>query len=227
MISSRFHRWKEEEASKLSRMTFRKKAEYIAYYYKFYFLGLAAAVVLFLFAGEVLINRSKTVILSGLITNDDWNRFSASDISRDYASRIGLSSSQKLLLDDGLYIDEEGQAAEIAAASRGKIIAGITTKSLDFVITEKSVLDEFRPQMTFCSLNELLPDDLFRALRDSMATYTDENGKTVYYALSLKDSRYLTDAPEVTGTYYLFVPSIAPHREQTADFIRYCFEQVP
>ena len=222
----KFTRWYRSERQKLSKMSVRQKISYILYYYKFHFLALFLVFGIFLLGMQAWQNSRKTVLLDGLITNDDFNRFSAQEIAREYGDFIGRRKGEIILLDDGLYIDENGQAAEIASASRGKIIAEITTHSLDFTITEKSVLDEFHGQLPMMSLDRILPGDTFEALKPDMLSETQDDGSSCYYALSMRNSRFLRDAGGVPKEYYLFAPLYAPHTGELARFIEWAFSPV-
>lgn len=223
---NQFTRWYRSERQKLSKMSPRQKTGYILYYYKFHFLALVLVFAIFLLGMEAWQNSQKTVLLDGLITNDDFNRFPAQKIAGEYGDFIGIQKKEMILLDDGLYIDEDGQAAEIASASRGKIIAEITTHSLDFTITEKSVLEEFHGTLPMISLEQILPEDTFEKLKPDMLSETQDDGSLCYYALSMRNSRFLRDAGGVTKEYYLFAPQSAPHIAELARFIEWSFSPV-
>jgi len=229
-LGEKFRKWKTSEAEKLSRMTFRKKVDHIFTYYKGW-MFLFLVIILFCgYIGDAVISAHKEVILEGFFTNDDWNLFDADVIKKDYGEEIGLGKNQILILDDDLYIALNGDATEYTAASRGKIIAYMSTGELDFVITTGDVLDYYMnssavPMLPF---DELLTPEQFEKYNDCLFIGPDTNREDSYIALDLTASRYVSGSgadtnPNITDTYYMFIPYNAVHTDQIRNFIDYMF----
>ena len=74
----------------------------------------------------------------------------------------------------------------------------------------------------------ILPPELLAQLEPYLIEGRDTDGNIIYEALDMTASRYVAGVgadgdPAVTDTYYLFVPYNAPHTDQLAAYIRYCF----
>lgn len=227
-LKERVCSWYRTERDKLRVMTLRQKAGYLLQYYKGWFFGLFCLCLLGFYLGDVYVQSQKEIVLQGFFTNDEWDLFSAEKIAEEYADSLSLEKHQRVVFDDGLYIDLGGEASEYSAASNSKLLAYITTKELDLVITNKAVLEHFTGQLPMLDLKQALPEDLFAALENQMVTSIDENGNTVFIALDMTESRYVADSgyaeeDSVKNNYFLFVPNNSQRKEQTVDFIRYCF----
>jgi hypothetical protein len=221
--------WYRTEKAKLGPMTPKKRAGYILHYYRWWFAGAALLIAIILLIANVVVQGKKQTVLEGFYTNDEWNLFDAQHIEQEYGAQLNLTKMQRVVLDDGLYIDLGGSASDYTAASNGKIIAYMATGELDFVVTTRPVLDHFNGQVPMKDLAEVLPPDLLDQLKDQLVTGKDANGKEIYIALDMTKSRYVAgvgaaDDPAVTDTYYMFVPYNAPHTQAIADYIRYCFD---
>lgn len=227
-LGEKLRRWKQTEADKLRPMTVRKRLAYILHYYRFWFLGLALVLLAAFYVGDAVVQSHREILLQGFFTNDEYNLFPASKIQEEYGATQALTKRQRIVFDDVLYIDMEGNASDYTAASNGKLIAYMATRELDFVVTSDEVLEYYKDEVPMMDLREALPAELFAALEDQMYPAADESGQMVYLALDMTQSRYIAgtgaDAdPSIAHTYYLFVPSGAPHPEQIVQFIRYSF----
>lgn len=221
-IISRIRTWLERELDKLRPMTLRAKFNYIASYYTGWIV-LFLIICLFIgFAGDAVIQSRKEIILQGFFTNDDLNYFPGSQMEKDYAEILGLSRNQRIVFDDSLYFDLEGNADEYTAASNGKVIATMAVNQLDFMVTTEPVLKHFEGQLPMKDLEKFLPDDILEAVQGSMISGLDENGNTVLVGINMNQSRYLKDFdPECD--FYLFIPYNIPNEEHLVEFLRYAF----
>lgn len=221
--------WYHTEHDKLKVMTAKQKIGYITTYYKGVFFGLFCLALLGVYIGDIVIQAQKESLVQGFITNDDWNLFSAEAMEQEYGEYIGLEKNQTVVFDDGLYIDMGGEmGSDYTAASNGKLLAFVTTQELDVLITTRDIYEYYSGQLPMADLKEMLPADLFEALKDRMLTQTDEAGKTIYAALDMTGSRYVAgseyaDETGVKNNYFLLVPNNSLRKEHTTEFIRYCF----
>ena len=225
----RFRRWRAREAEKLRGMTLPKKLGYIAAYYKGWFLGLLVAALFLGYAADVVIQGRKQTVLLGFFTNDQRDYFPAGQLQKDVADCLGLEQDQRVVLDDDLYVDLHGEATEYTAASSGKIIAYISTASLDFVVTTGEVCRHFTQDVPLRDLSQLLPSDLWQQVAPYAVAVPDPmgTGEAVPGVLELSQSRFLRGSGLPQDSYYLFVPYNAPHGEALVRFIRYCFADGP
>ena len=227
-IVSRVLSWFATERDKLRPMTIRQRISYLATYYTKWLIGF---LILILFAGfltDALIQSRKEIVLQGFFTNDDYNYFAADKIEKEYAATVSLSSGERIVFDDTLCFDLEGNAEAYTAASNGKVIATMAVNQLDFMVTTLPVLEHFRGELPMKDLEKFLPEDILAAVKDSLVLGLDENGEEAPVAINMANSRYLKGM-ELQQDFYLFIPYRIPNEESLLHFLRYCFDlpQIP
>lgn len=221
-IISRIRGWFSVELDKLRPMTLKQKISYITTYYTRYFVLF---LIISLFVGyffDVLVQSQKQIVLQGYITNDDLNYFPGEEMEDEYEKILGLSSRERIVFDDSLYFDLEGNADEYTAASNGKVIATMAINQLDFMVTTLPVLEHFRGELPMKDLEKFLPQDILDAVQDHMVLGLDETGEEAYVGINMAESRYLKDM-DTEMDFYLFIPYNIPNETQLLDFLRYCF----
>lgn len=223
-ISERFHKWKETFSANMRSLSFRGKIDYLFTYYKSWGLGLVFLIFAVFLIGDMISQGRKEIIIQGFFTNDEYNLFDAETLQNEYAEYLDVSNNQRIVFDDSLYISLEGSETEYTAASNAKIIAYMTTRELDFVVTTKAVMEYYLESIPMMDLNNVLPPELRKLLTDSLYMGIDGSGNEGIVALDMAQSRYLRDRDDVDfGKYYLFVPYNLPDTSRVAAFIEYCF----
>lgn len=227
-MREKFTRWYAFTRGTLSGMSFKQKVNYIFYYYWKWMLLLLVLILFGFYVGDAVAQAHREIVLQGFFTNDELNLFDAEQIEKEYAAHLGLGKKQDVIFDDDLYIDLGGEATEYTAASNGKLIAYMAVQELDFVVTSEAVLHHYEAQTPLLDFEELLPPELFEKLRPWLYVYTDAQGQTLYAALDMSHSRFMTGEAqaryEAAGeTFYMFVPKLAPNRDALCEFIRWCF----
>ena len=227
-LQNAIQNWYRAEHAKLAPMSPYQRLCYILRYYRGWLAGTALLIAALCLIGNAAAQSRKQILLEGFFTNDEWNLFDADVIQKDYGAVLSLKSDQRLVFDDGLYIDLGGQASDITSASNGKIVAYMAAGELDFVVTTRPVLTHFEGQVPMKDLAGILPPELLAQLEPYLIEGRDTDGNIIYEALDMTASRYVAGGgadgdPAVTDTYYLFVPYNAPHTDQLAAYIRYCF----
>ncbi len=221
-IITRIRNWFQTEQNKLRPLTFWQKLSYLTTYYTKWFV-LFLIVCLFIgYIGDVLVQSRKEIVLQGYITNDDHNYFPADQMEREYAAVLDLSRNQRIVFDDSLYFDLEGNADEYTAASNGKVIATMAVNQLDFMVTTQAVLEHFRGELPMKDLERFLPQDILTAVQENLVPGLNENGEEALIAINMRDSRYLKNM-DTEMDFYLFIPYNIPNEEALLDFLWYCF----
>lgn len=214
--------WYVTEKEKLRPLTPKQRLSYIVTYYTSWFVGFLIACLFLSFIGDALIQSRKEIVLQGYIANDDLNYFPGSYMEKVYTEHLGLASHQRVVFDDSLYIDLEGNANEYTAASNGKVIATMAINELDFMISTRQILEHFKGELPMKDLEKFLPADILAAVEDQLVLGLDENGEEAMVGINMANSRYLQEySPEVE--YFLFIPYNIPHEEALLAFLRYCF----
>ncbi len=195
----RLRRWRDREGEKLRGMTLPKRIGYVFTYYKGWMLGFLVLALFAGYAADVVIQNQKETVLQGFFTNDQRDYFPAARLQRDVADHLGLDGGQRIIFDDGLYVDLHGEAVEYTAASNGKIIAYISTASLDFVVTTGEVYRHFAQDVPLLDLSQHLPADVYDRLAPYIDAVPDPAGErcSVPGAIELSQSRFLQDRKSV------------------------------
>lgn len=221
-IFSRIRAFFRKEGEKLRPLTIKQRLSYITTYYTRYFVLFLILCLFVGYVGDALIQSRKQIVLQGFFTNDDYNVFPASQMEKEYAATLELTAGQRIVFDDSLYFDLEGNADEYTAASNGKVIATMAVNKLDFMVTTRPVLEHFRGEVPMKDLEKFLPRDILEAVQDQLVLGLDENGEEAYVAISMANSRYLS-GQDTQQEFYLFIPYRIPNEEALLRFLRYCF----
>lgn len=211
------------EADKLRQMRLMDKLGYLFSYYKGWFALLLVAALFGGYIADLVIQGQKEIVLQGFFTNDEHGLFHGSELEREFGTWLGLEKQQRIVFDDGLYVDLHGEATEYSAASNGKIIAYMATRELDFVVTSREVYEHFASDVPLADVAQLLPEELKDRLAPCLAAAAGPEGEAISGALELSQSRFLRDTDVPAGSYYLFVPYHVPHPQALEEFIRFCF----
>lgn len=221
-IISSIRGWYEKEQDILRNLTLKQKISYIFTYYTSWFVGFLIIALFIGFIGDALVQSQKEIVLQGYFTNDDYNYFPGSQMEKEYADILDLTSGQRVVFDDSLYFDLEGNADEYTAASNGKVIATMAVNQLDFMVTTLPVLEHFHGELPMKDLTRFLPADILSVVEDSMVLGLDENGEEAYVAINMAQSRYLRDISSEED-FYLFIPYNIPNEDVLLDYLRYIF----
>lgn len=210
----------------MSGMTFGQKLGYLLTYYWEWLVGLLILALFIGYVADAAAQANKDIVLEGFFTNDEMNLFDAEKIEDEYSAYLGLSKDQAVIFDDDLYIDLGGEATEYTAASNGKLIAYMAVQELDFTVTTEAVLEHYEAETPMMNFAELLPEDMFEKLAPYLYEYTNSDGETKYIALDMSRSRFIAGEDAGGESFYMFIPLLAPHPENTCDFIRWCFPEL-
>lgn len=221
-IISRIYSWFHKEREKINKLTLKQKLDYLATYYTSWVIGLLIIGLFIGYIGDAVIQSRKEIVLQGYFTNDDYNYFPGSQMEEEYADVLKLSNSQRIVFDDNLYFDLEGNADAYTAASNGKVIATMAVNQLDFMVTTLPVLEHFRGELPMKDLTKFLPQDILSVVENALVMGLDENGEDAFIAINMTGSRFLKDI-STAEDFYLFVPYNIPHEEALLEFLRYCF----
>ncbi|MCI8423688.1 MAG: hypothetical protein HFF50_09180 [Lawsonibacter sp.] len=175
------------------------------------------------YVGDAVAQGQKETVLQGFFTNDIYDCFPARQLQKDFSAHLGLEKGQRVIFDDDLFLDMNGEAVQYTAASNGKVIAYMAVGELDFVVTTQEVYEHFVGQIPMRDLSALLPPDLYARLSPCIALAEGTEGTDVPAAIEMSQCRFLQGADLEGERYYLFVPYNAPHDQAICAFIRYCF----
>ncbi len=211
----------------LKSLPFRQKIRFILDYYKGAFFIFLCLCLLGYYLGDMWLETRRDTVLEGFFSNDDENLFPAQKLADDFSAYLGLAKGQQIIFDDSLYVIT-GSSADYNTASQGKIMAYVSARELDFLVTTGPLVETYAPSFPIQDLEEFLPDDMLERFRGQLLYAADGTGKRKACALSLEGSRFTRDsAAQKENPHYLIVYSYTKHKDTILKFLRYAFEMDP
>jgi len=208
----------------LKTLSFRQKVRYIKDYYKGRFFILFCICLIGFYAGDMWMTMQRETVLEGFFTNDGQDLFPAGEITEEFSQRLGLSKNQQVIFDDSLFV-QIGSGIEYHTSSQSKIIAYISARELDFLVTTEELTRYYLPNFPIYDLEEFLPNEMFEQLKDQIIYAADGTGEQKACAVSMEGSRFAkrgTSSEE--PPHYLMVFSYTKHSDAMIEFLKYAFE---
>jgi hypothetical protein len=173
--------------------------------------GLLAAI----YITDLLVQRSKTIVLQLFVANDDNNVFEAKTMEAELASLFSIRSDERIIIDDSLYV-VLGSSDHYVESSLSKIYAYMAAKELDALIAPMTVVEHYAnglPMLDYPTLLSNRPD-----LLERLAPYLQAAGLEKEYLLDLSQSRY-----KPSESMYMIIPESAPRLQALIRFLEYLF----
>ena len=176
------------------------------------FAGLLAAIYL----TDLLVQRSKTIVLQLFVANDDANVFEAKRMEAELASVFSLGSDERIIIDDSLYV-VLGSSDHYVESSLSKIYAYMAAKELDALIAPLNVVEHYAKGLPMVDYSTLLSNH--PELLEHLAPYFHKGGMEKVYLLDLSQSRYKPSEP-----MYMVIPESIPRPQALIRFLEYLFD---
>lgn len=207
-----------KDLATLKTLSFRQKLIFIKDYYKGAALAFLCLCLFAFYIGDVWSTAHRETILEGFFTNDDENLFPAKTISEHFSTYLNLTSDQQVIFDDSLYIII-GSKNAYQTSSQSKILAGVSAKELDFLVTTEELTPYYSEHFPIYDLEELLPDNLKELLKEDLYYGTDNSGTRKACAVNMARSRFANGS----DSHYLMAFSYTRHPEALIQFLEYAF----
>lgn len=208
----------------LKTLTFRQKLIFIKDYYKGTAFALLCFCLLAFYIGDAWITAHRDTVLEGFFTNDDENLFPAKSIADDFSAYLNLTKDQQVIFDDSLYVII-GSKNTYQTSSQSKILAGVSARDLDFLVTTEELTPYYTEHFPIYDLEELLPEDLKDLLKGSFYYGKDNSGSMKACAVSMEHSKFAEGhMSEDAAPHYLMAFSYTEHPETLIRFLEYAFE---
>lgn len=178
-------------------------------------VGLLVAV----YVTDLLIQRTKTIVLQLFVANDDLDVFGAKRIESELASVFSIQSDERIIVDDSLYV-VLGSSDHYVESSLSKIYAYMAAKELDALIAPLNVVEHYvkgLPMLDFPTLLSQSPG-LLEHLAPFLKVAESMDGQKKEYLLDLTQSRYEPPTP-----FYMAIPQSVPHTQALIAFLQYLF----
>ncbi len=208
----------------LKALSFRQKLRFMLDYYRGYAFILFCLCLAGFYLGDIWMQTRRDTVLEGFFTNDEDNLFPAKTITQEFSEFLNLSSGQQVVFDDSLYV-KPGSSVDYHTASQGKIVAYVSARELDFLVTTRELAEYYSQNLPVDDLEQFLPPELVTRFRDQLYYIPDSQGVTKACAISLEESRFEkgTASPEA-APHYLMVFSYTKHQDAMIRFLEYAFE---
>lgn len=208
----------------LKTLSFRQKLVFIKDYYKGEVFAILCLCLLVFYIHDVWVTAQKTTVLEGYFTNDDENLFPAKALASDFSDYLKLTEDEQVHFDDSLYVII-GSKNTYQTTSQSKILAGVSAKDLDFLVTSEELTPYYTEHFPIYDLEELLPEYLKIQLKDSFYYGTDNSGIQKACAVSMEYSRFAKGTmSEDSAPHYLMAFSYTKHPETLIQFLEYAFK---
>ncbi len=215
----------KREREKLKQMTWGDRLWYIWEYYKLHMLALAAIFFVLYLIGNMIYNSTFTTQLSYLVINNTSTgitNFEAFD--QEFKESMGYGKKDRITSDDSIHLRHLENGTEIEYANMAKISAMVATGDLDLMISDPVNIDHYMELEAFMDLQQLLPDDLWEQVKDSVYYAKDSQGQSIPCGIDLS----LTSIPEKTGIAiepgYISVMTGTTHADTILSWIRFVLQ---
>ncbi|MGN0372929.1 MAG: hypothetical protein ACI4F3_08955 [Enterocloster sp.] len=214
----------KKEREKLSRMNWKDKIWYVWEYYKFHILALFLGVCVLYVLVTAVYRQTFTVRLSMAIINDQALNDSSTDSFEESLHReLGYGKKELIDISGNLYISSnKDEMSQFDIANQAKISALIAT-GLDIMITDRTAIEYYGAMNGFADLRELLPEELYSRLEDSILWVENENGEQIPAAISLEDTAFAAETGVALNPAYIGIIKNAPHKEDALRTVQYLF----
>ncbi len=216
----------KRERQKFSELpSLSKKLGYIWDYYRYWILGIAAAIAFCISIGSSIYHNIKyTQIFYCAIFNNPLPDDISASLESGFSDYYGLDPESETMFFDHSYIIDEDGDPDTNYVTIQKIGAMVASKTVDVMMGDEYTMGQYAVDGYFYNLEELLPAETYEALSEYMTSYTTlEDGVTASYAIDLSQSELVKN-----GTVYVENPTAgilinSQHPLVAVKFIEYIF----
>ncbi len=183
-----------EQHKKMNDMSRKEKFSYILYYYKVHIIiavVLIAVIISFIYS---IVTRKDSVMNAALLNTNVYDS-SMTHLKPDFIEYAGIDSSQfDVMIDTGMSINYDA-SDQMSFSYAQKITAMLSAGSLDVIVADAPVIDNYASISAFVNLEEVLPEDLQKKLEGKYEYYYyeyEEDGR-IPIGLYIDDSVILKD----------------------------------
>lgn len=213
-----------EEWQKLTRdlkpMSWKQKLDHIWTYYKEYLL--VALMVVFTIGMLVsgAINKSKKVIMGGVLCNVSISQEGHSFLTDGYFALAGGDADKQAVTLDSLVFEMTGDFNEVNenydTAMAG--MAMVSGQQVDYFLMDEYAMLYYLNQGMFLELDTFLSPDQMERFAEDLIYLREETEEVKYpYALRITDLPFVKDCVRNKGEVYLAVAGNAPNLEGFRD----------
>lgn len=208
----------------LEPMSFREKLDHLWTYYKWFAALLALIIVLICMVSSSIANINCETLLSGMVINTDVTLDGNNYLTVDYfEKRHGVEGKQEIDLAHLTFMDpEDSTDIEFTYTAIMRIVADISARQLDYVITDEVGMETCMNHDALMDLREILTEQEMELLKDDLIyLYYDEEDVTVPVAVNLRNHPFSKQYIQTEEERYLAFIANTPRKEACRDFWEY------
>lgn len=202
----------------LKPMTFKEKCEHLWEYYKEWLLVVFLVIMGISLVTTIIANRSKEVLVSGMMVNIQIEQVGMNYLTTDYAKVLGATSKNQVAEMDatsfGDMLDpEEGENSYYASMI---LPARVTGKMLDYMIMDEFALEYYILQDIYMDLRDFFtPEELEQLAAEDRLIYIQEEGDLDRMPIAVKITNldFVKDNVNTEGEIYLSFSGSTPRPE--------------
>ena len=212
----------KEQRQKLKGKSPKEK---FAYFWEYYKIHTLITLLVLIFGGNfiyTIATRQNIVMEAAFVNMVLAEEFDSEQEAADFVSWAGIDSKEcEAVLDTGIYIDYDG-GDEYTAVNIQKVMAMVSARALDVILTDDSYLEQTADQGYFADLTEVLPEEMIASF--------EEQGKLLYWDIPEDDKREVPIAVDVRDSSFFLshevpawfcIVSNAEHPDNGVKFLEY------
>lgn len=204
----------KEQLDIMRKLPLKKLPEHIWMYYKFHLAVLAAVIALTVSLVNVIYQGSLDVLASGMVLNTTFVSRDYSHLTDDYWVYCGSDEKTRTELIETRFYMFRGQPGDDDAITMTTLIAAISARALDYIITAESTLDMLQENDYTLDLRQALTEEELAKL-----TVIERNGVPI--AISLAGTAFAEKYPLTEPDSCIVLVSTLRSPEKAGRFLRY------
>lgn len=212
----------KSEIEKLKPMTWQKRLDYLATYYKWHVIGILFGLVLIFGVVSAVMENSKETMLACSWVNESEVNTEVGTVADAFGAYIGIEESkQRLLFDNGSYVDPEG-GDSYSMASQSRLSAMWADGDLDLIVCDETLAGVLSESDWFLDLTEALPAELYEVLQPYLLGLKGPDGIYRVYGIDITDSVINPTADGSTPySHVLCVTNTSQRLETVWEFLKF------
>lgn len=204
----------------LKPMTFKEKCEHLWEYYKEWLIVVFLVVMGIGLLSTIIANRSKDVLVSGMMVNIQMEQTGMNYLTTDYAAYLGATSKNQVAeLDYTSFGDpmdpEDGENSYYASMI---LPARVTGAMLDYMILDEFAMKYYILQDVYMDLREFFTEDELAALAaEDRVIYAMEEGASeedrMPIAVKITNLDFVKDNVNSPGDVFFALSGSSPRRD--------------
>lgn len=172
----------------LKPMTFKQKLDHLWTYYYWVLIVIAAIIMLICIVSSSIKILNTDILIAGVLVNADVSLEGHDFLEDRFFEKLGgIEGKQEVQITDVIFEDPNlTQNIEYTYNATMKVIAMMSTKTVDYMIMDKLSMEYYLGQDIFIDLNELFSKEELELWKDDLIYLTyDDTGETIPVAVNI------------------------------------------